>query len=317
MQGAGMDAPVPPPSPRGPLFIISGRAGRLANRLVLFANFIALATERGYRVMNPTFHSYATLFEATRRDIYCRYPVAGRSSAFDLIPGAAALLRGTRVFFHAARTASVLNERLPMFGGRVVTLRETPGTEITDLAGPEVEAKVRGASVVLVNGWVFRAPQLLHRHGDGIRRYFRPVEMLRKASREAVARLRQNADVVVGVHVRRGDYATWKNGQYLFPLSRYAAWMRELGDQFGGKRVAYLLCSDEPLDAGEFSGLPIASGPGSAAADLYALAECDYVFGPPSTFSQWASFYGNKPLLHLTDSHQSVELGRFAVSDLV
>src|SRR4051794_8158494 len=92
-----------PASDASPLFLISGRCGRLANRMVLFANFIALAAERGARVMNPTFHSYATLFESTRRDIYCRYPLANRRSVLDRVPGPAALIRGTRLFFHAAR----------------------------------------------------------------------------------------------------------------------------------------------------------------------------------------------------------------------
>src|SRR5947209_3753362 len=71
------------------LFIISGRCGRLANRTVLFANFIALAEEQGHRVMNPTFHSYSPLFETTRRDIFCQYPVAMRRSWLDVIPGVA------------------------------------------------------------------------------------------------------------------------------------------------------------------------------------------------------------------------------------
>jgi hypothetical protein len=35
---------------------------------------------------------------------------------------------------------------------------------------------------------------------------------------------------------------------------------------------------------------------GSAVEDLYSLARCDYLLGPPSTFSLWASFYGNVPL---------------------
>jgi hypothetical protein len=37
------------------------------------------------------------------------------------------------------------------------------------------------------------------------------------------------------------------------------------------------------------------AGPGHFIEDLYALASCDYIIGPPSTFSQWASFYGNVP----------------------
>ncbi|MEA5612883.1 hypothetical protein VB671_09130 [Nodularia spumigena UHCC 0040] len=34
--------------------------------------------------------------------------------------------------------------------------------------------------------------------------------------------------------------------------------------------------------------------------DLYTLSKCDYIVGPVSTFSEWAAFYGNKLLYHLS-----------------
>lgn len=37
----------------------------------------------------------------------------------------------------------------------------------------------------------------------------------------------------------------------------------------------------------------------SAAADMYALSQCDYIIGPPSTFNAWASFVGDVPLFSL------------------
>src|ERR1041385_5040591 len=86
-------------SENDPLFVISGRCGRLANRMVLFASFMALVAERGGRVVNPTFHSYASHFKATRRDIYCQFPARDRRSVIDVVPGAAALIRGSRIFF--------------------------------------------------------------------------------------------------------------------------------------------------------------------------------------------------------------------------
>ena len=36
-------------------------------------------------------------------------------------------------------------------------------------------------------------------------------------------------------------------------------------------------------------------GPGTEIGDLYSLAACDYIIGPPSTYTQWASFYGQVP----------------------
>ena len=313
---APMHRPPGSPLPNPKLFIISGRCGRLANRMVLFANFIALAQEQGHRVMNPTFHSYATLFRSTRRDIYCQYPSPARPGWLDVVPGVARFLRWTRLFFRVARAASGLNERWPIFGHGTVTLRQTQGQEITALDGPEVQAKVRDARVILVNGWNFRVPALVQRHADKIKAYFRPIEALEQVGREAVDRLRRNANVVVGVHIRRGDYLNWKAGKCFFEISRYAGWMQAMAGQFPGARVAFLICSNEPRSEAEFPGLSVGFGPGMPVADLHALGLCDYLFGPVSTFSQWASFYGTKPLFHLYDREDRLDLARFRVSDL-
>ncbi len=301
----------------GKLIVISLRSGRLANRLTLFAQFIALAEEQGHRIINFAFHSYAHLFETTRRDIYCRYPVAERRSWLDVVPGVAAALRKTRLCYQIVCYASIWNEHLPVFGKQVVTLREKPRSNVILLDGPEVQAQIRDARIVFAHGWLFRVPtDWLQRHAGKIRAYFRPIEEVDRASREAVDRLRRDADIVVGVHIRQGDYRAWRWGKYFFPASRYAGWMRELAAQFPDRKVAFFVCSDEPRTAGEFPGLSVGLGAGSPVGDLYALARCDYIFGPLSTFSQWASFYGNKPLFLLHDASARVELAKFRVSCL-
>ena len=45
---------------------------------------------------------------------------------------------------------------------------------------------------------------------------------------------------------------------------------------------------------------------GGAIDDLYGLSICDYIVGPPSTFSQFASFLGQKPLLILWEKKQKI-----------
>jgi hypothetical protein len=92
--------------------------------------------------------------------------------------------------------------------------------------------------------------------------------------------------------------------------------MREMVAQFPAYRVAFLVCSDEPRSAAEFPGLTIGFGTPSPVADLYALAKCDYIIGPPSTFSQWASFYGSKPLFQLRGDDARIKLENFRVSQL-
>ena len=308
--------PLPSRSAPGKLFIISGRCGRMANRIILFAHFIALAEEQGHRVANPTFHSYSRFFEATRDDIYCRYPRAVRRSWWDVIPGAGNAIRGTRLFFRLARAFGLWNERHPMLGKGVFTLRETPGQKMTVLDGPEVQARIRDARVIFVNGWNFRATGLVQRHAEKLRSYFKPIAGIEQAGHAAVERIRRQADVVVGVHIRHGDYRAWQGGKCFFPASQYADWMKQLAEQFPGRNVAFFVCSDEPRNEQEFPGLRVGLGAGSAVGDLCALARCDYIFGPLSTFSMWASFYGNKPLFLIRDVKAPIEREKFSVADL-
>jgi hypothetical protein len=298
------------------LFTIGLRCGRLANRTILFANFIALAEEHGHRVINYTYHSYAGLFEATRENLHCAYPVPKRKSRLDMIPGVGAAVRRTRIFYHLTRYASVLNGWLPVFGNAVVTLRGLKGHFTTFLDDPEFQERIRPAKIIFVHDWHFRTPRLVEKHGDKIRAYFRPLEKFETASREAVEPLRRSADIVVGVHIRQGDYRGWNGGRYFYPVERYAAWMREIAAQFLGRKVSFFVCSDEPRHAGEFPGLTVGFGTGSPVCDLYALARCDYIMGTRSTFSEWASFYGEKPLLHFLDGNASVKVENFRISFL-
>jgi hypothetical protein len=265
----------------------------------------------------------------------------------DAVPGLGRLIRGTRLFYRVLRPICVLNERYPLFGPRVLTLREitkakrpssqpqdgagvppagmrpspaaasspqaSPRYTFSDLEGQEFHNRIREARVVFIYGWNFRAPRYMRRQADKVRAYFRPLAKFEDASREAVQRLRRDAEVVVGVHVRHGNYKTWRGGKYLFPVSRYAGWMKEFAGQFPGRRVAFLVCSDEARRTEEFPGLAVGLGAGSPMGDLYGLAKCDYIFGPTSSYSQWASFHGNVPLFQLESGQDRLEPERFRV----
>ena len=69
------------------------------------------------------------------------------------------------------------------------------------------------------------------------------------------------------------------------------------------------------MPAAPFSGLTVDHGPGDPVGDLFALAGCDRVIGPPSTFSQWAAFFGDVPICFL-DEGKPLAPDRFSVSDL-
>src|SRR5262249_17802982 len=117
-------AALSPPS-NGKRIVVSFRTGQFGNRLMLFAHFIAMAEEQRHQVINFAFHSYSHLFETTRQDIYCRYPVAGRKSWMDVIPGVNPAIHKTRLLLRLTYCASIVNERLPI-SRKVVTLRKKP-----------------------------------------------------------------------------------------------------------------------------------------------------------------------------------------------
>ncbi|MGC2064098.1 MAG: alpha-1,2-fucosyltransferase [Thermodesulfovibrionales bacterium] len=296
------------------LFVIAMRCGRLANRLILFANFVAFAEEHRHRLSNVTFHSYFHSFETLRKDIYCRYPAPLKKSRFDNLPGATGVIRVTRIFYHAVRTAARLNEKIRLFGRKALTLREIPDREVTLLNDPVIVDKLSTARVIFVYGWRFRAPGLVRKHAEKIRAYFRPVEGIVQSVDETVQQIRKQADIIVGVHIRRGDYRSWMQGRYFFDISHYYAWMLEMAGLFPDRKVCFFISSDEPPSKNEFNGLTVKIAAGPAVNDLYTLSQCDFLIGPPSTFSQWASFYGNKPLLHLRKKDERISLENFHVS---
>jgi hypothetical protein len=194
-------------------------------------------------------------------------------------------------------------------------LKLLPQDQDAQLESEEIGGQIRDADIVVLDGWQFRAHGCVQRHAASIRRYFQPAEPYEGAIRGRLSRLRQRAEIVVGVHIRAGDYRTWLGGRYYFPVQRYAMWMRELLELLPSRKVTFLVCSNERLSRREFPGLSVEFGNRFAppVEDLYGLAGCDYIFGPVSTFSLWASFYGNTPLFMLNDGNEHMSLDQFRV----
>lgn len=125
--------------------------------------------------------------------------------------------------------------------------------------------------------------------------------------------MRHQADVLIGIHIRRGDYRVWRDGMYFFDDASYASWMQQLEEVFltRGQKVIFYLASDEAINEAKFKTFKIYKGQPSKMVDLYTLAQCDYLLGPPSTFSLWAAFIGHGQLLHVEDSNQRLKLESF------
>jgi hypothetical protein len=327
---------------QGKLIVIIFKEEGLANHLALFGHFIAFAEEYGYQLINPTFKPYAGFFYSTQHNPHCAYPFSrrwpsrsGKAKSIREMDGTGhamnngsnltetvlistpqnsiALERPDRLGFDQMLDAAVENpDAIANADGAITVLHEVPGKPYTPLEAPEIRARINDSQISFAVGWYFRAVDCVQRHAEKIRRYFQPVENCVQRAVGTVNRLRQESDTVVGVHVRHGDYREWLEGEHFHPASQYATWMHQVREQFSKRKVAFFVCSDEQRNRSEFPGLQVEFGcPKSPLGDLYGLAECDYIFGPVSTFSMWASFYGNKRLFLIRSRKDRIELNGF------
>ena len=278
----------------GLLIIVARPAGQLANRLFQFSHLVALAAETGVTVANPGLGEYADHFPAFGRDALCRYPAPRRNLPPALRPLAAGAAAA------ALRAAGALPG---------VQALDVPDSEDRDLENPPLHDH----RVVLAAGWRLRAPRAFSRRREEVKRVFIPAPEDIAAAEAAVTRARESASRVVGVHRRRGDYAVWQDGRYLFDDGQYAGVMRRTSELLGGD-VAFLVCSDEPVPPGTFGGLAVHPGAGEPVPDLHALSLCDRLIGPPSTFGAWASFMGDVPRYEIVTPTEGFGLDAFRIT---
>ena len=60
------------------------------------------------------------------------------------------------------------------------------------------------------------------------------------------------------------------------------------------------------MDEEAFPSFDVVLGNGQIVEDMYAFAACDYIVGPPSTYTGWASFYGDKGLYFIRNTADEI-----------
>ena len=286
------------------MIVVVDTAGQLGNRLLLFAHLVAVAEETGTRVVDQSFSHYRSYFPALSEG---RIPTYPPSSKRPLGRATSALL------LFAARVVASAVVRLHLPANRLVTVLRVSENEMADLADPDIRRRLAGSRFVLLQGWLFRDAEALERHADLVRRIFTPVSAIARVADQAVKRVRGEGGVVVGVHVRQGDYRVHLGGRFYYPTEAYVRVMERLRDDLDGE-VRFLVTTDSEQDWDAFSHLPYERAKGSSVEDLYTLSACDLIVGPPSSFTLWASFYGRTPLAMITDPEGSLGPDDFVVA---
>jgi hypothetical protein len=278
--------------------VVAHPVGQLGNRLFLSAYLYAFAHHYGLRVWNPALAEYADFFEGSAGDWWARFPP--RQSTGRSLPTPHRLLLA-RCVDAVARLTAMLPCGLPGWSALDILASHDQPDRDFPLSDPAFLTRLQRPGFLLLRGWKFRERAALALAHPALVRYFTPVQTIRERVADTLQAARKAGDHVVGIHIRQGDYAHWLGGKYFFPTARYAAWMREITRLWPERKVSFVICSNTPPPRSDFPGLQVTPGPGDPVADLYSLAACDAILGPPSTFSLWASFYGEKPL-HMVES---------------
>lgn len=163
---------------------------------------------------------------------------------------------------------------------------------------------------MLILDWIsFAKPELLNKHYGVIKEYlgFKPEFV-----EHCKGLFPPINKTYIGVHIRRGDYLFWNNGRYYFGEAEYSRLILKLSKEMDN--LHFVIFTNENLDEFDFDKLGVSYSimRGSAMEDLCCMSFCDYIVGPPSTFSCWAGYIGDRKLLWMRD--RDVEYG---LSDFV
>ena len=133
---------------------------------------------------------------------------------------------------------------------------------------------------------------------------------------DVIKKARSKCNLLIGIHIRRGDYQYWQNGRYFYEVNEYTILMNQMVEMFKNQNVGFFICSNEKLDEANFSNFNYTVSDNEAVVDLYSLAKCDLILGPPSTFTQWASYFGESPLCHVYLINQEIRKDSFSLANI-
>ena len=269
------------------MIIISNKPGQLGNLLFVYANLKAYCIENNITLLNPAFYQYQSYFNATNNSTkFCN-----------------------RLFYYTSfAVARVLDKskiKLPF-----ISVKSLDWDQFLDL---DQANDILNGKLCFIQGWQYRGDKLLLKHRNDVKLFFKIEEKYQIQLNNFWGKNFKDGETVVGIHIRRGDYQTFENGKYFYSVSQYANLITELAKLFQEKNPHFMVCSNESIRFAdeEIKSLKITYAPGHELLDLHCLVNCHFIAGPPSTYSMWASFYGNVPLCILNNAGSEIKIGDF------
>lgn len=281
------------------MIVAVSQEGQLCNRLFHFSHLISHSINSGNRLWYPFFAEYSHYF-----------PNLNKKTLDDLQIN---IYSNGLIRSMLPRLASIFSRHYqdPSFLTYIKS-----GDEIIDLSLMAQETHKN--NLLILDGWLFRDKNQFLGNAPLLRELFQFEKAINDEALRAVTNIRHEPDIcIVGVHIRRGDYAQWQAGRYYFDDETYLSSMNQISSLLNeqGKKATFIICSNEPISQSS----PLLKDTNAilhqktAIEDLCLLSKCDLLIGPPSTFTIWASFFGSIPLSYLEEKGQKIDLQQFSI----
>lgn len=183
------------------------------------------------------------------------------------------------------------------------------------------EQQMHKRRLIIAQGWYARWYDLFLKYKSEIISLFQFDDIVKVAPNQLLAAVPSD-HIRLGLHIRRGDYKTWKNGRFFYSDEQYITQIQHFQALHPNQSLHVFLCGNDPdLDESSFRrALPdikITFAKGNPAEDLYLLSQCHWLMGAPSTFTLVASMYHDVPLYWIKEAEKNFTLDDFKTFDFL
>lgn len=272
------------------LYVLSDGMGQRCNKMIFVANVLASAKEHDFMVKYNNF--------PIEECFLCNNSTLNK----NLVK-----VEGYERYLAKAKILSI-KLRKKIFNNIANNVFYNFGDKGGKIVGNYISNRKFSDSKIYWIGWPYYDLESLRKNKDIIREYFKESSELKSKVDKYVDMLGMY-DILVGVHIRRGDYKKWRNGKYYFDNTIYKKNMDAFYEKNTSSNIIFILFSNEKLNIGEFADerYKVIYSDKTDVEDLMIMSRCNYIIGPPSTYSGWASFYGNKPKFMIEDANNTFD----------
>jgi len=279
--------------------------GRLGNRLHTHANALAWCIENNYSLINLSFSEYAGLFKNSPKHN------SGNLQQNENFIFKSLSSRLFRNFLRRLLLSGRWLERLEWIFNQI---RPTHNEALLE---SDLSRQIKPNKINLIRHWDISSSNSIKFQQHKIRNYLSPNKKFVVSAKKIINDLRSNYDCIVGIHARRGDYATYLAGIHYHSWESYLDWAnqtKQVLEKSGKKNVGIIICSDEvpPFSVSKNENVYFSSSNGFMV-DIHLLSLCDYNLGPPSSFGTWISWFGKVPRLVVYNNTEVTSLEHFEV----